>query len=98
MQLRIELVPGLLVQTQRHFDLGRRALFIPGYGHDTDVRPDRRQRSRSAESGLIADANSNEHRLLREVRKSLGAVDPNSAGIVELDSADDSVPACTDRV
>src|SRR5687768_10540630 len=98
MQLWVKLVPCLLFQTQGHYHFRSAATFIPGNRHHTDIGPDCGQRSRSTKASLIPNTDFDSHRLLREIRECLGAINPNAASVVEFNTTDDSVPACAEGV
>ena len=91
----MKLIPRLGVNADRHFHFCRAAVFIPRYGHHSDVGPNCRQGSRSRSSGEVADAHFDEHLPLRQIGKDLRIIDPNASRIVQFDLPDDSVPTAT---
>src|SRR5262245_8979954 len=89
---RMKLVPGLGVDADGNFNLSGAAVLVPGRRHHSNVRPNRRQRSLSTTARNVADTDFYQHCVLGEVRKDLGVIYPDAAGIFQLNLADDSVP------
>src|ERR1051325_10361666 len=94
----MKLIPLLDVETQRHFYIDSRAVFVPAHGHHCNVRPDRSQRCLPAAAGNVADLDADDHRVLSEVWKHLCIVDPHASNVFDLNLADDAVPGCTERI
>src|SRR6185295_11194282 len=94
----MKLVPLFCVQSNWNFDFDIRAVLVPRYWNNSDIGPDRSQRSLTTVAGDIADFDFDQHRVLTEVREDLRIVDPHARCVVDLNFSDNAVPRSAHRI